>query len=67
MSGNHDVVLYDLSTGRPVTSLASYASPLDEYYAALSGYNTQPIEPLHIDIRIWVVFPGDSSTGMGLR
>lgn len=52
MSGNGDVGLYDLSTGTPVTSLASYASPLDEYYAALSGYNTQSTESLHIDIRI---------------
>ena len=52
MSDNGDVGLYDPGTGRPVTSLASYASPLDEYDAAFSGYNTQSIESLHIDIRI---------------
>ena len=67
MSGNGDVGLYDLSTGGFVTSLCKYASPLDEYDAAFSGYNTQSIESLHIDIRIWVVFPGDSFTGIGLR
>ncbi len=52
MSGNGAVVLYDLSTGEFVPPLCKYASPLDEYDAAFSGYNTQSIESLHIDIRI---------------